>query len=161
MAIAGPQDAFVEYEANFLPLVDKVDEGVLVSMEGASHLGFADAGKWFRWFDHPDDVACAFAKGTIDRNKRSDEPWYDELGGVEEGYVQEINPAVCEYEVSSAMNPLRQQQLTVMAVHSFLECQFAEARDDRTRWCSYLRDSFDRENEEISVLRQSPRGAVP
>jgi predicted dienelactone hydrolase len=161
MAIAGPQDAFVKYETNFLPLLDKVDGAVLVSMEGASHLGFADEGKWFRWFDQPDEVACAFAKDTIDRNKRSDEPWYDELGGVEAGYVQEIDPPVCEYEVSTAMNPLRQQQLTLMAVHSFLECQFAEAADDRTRWCGYLRDSLDRENEEISVLRRSPQGEVP
>jgi predicted dienelactone hydrolase len=161
MAIAGTQDAFVEYEANFLPLVNKVDGAVLVSMEGASHLGFADEGKWFRWFDHPDEVACAFAKDTIDKNKASDEPWYDELGGVEAGYVQEINPPVCEYEVSAAMNPLRQQQLTLMAVHSFLECQFAEAQDDRTRWCGYLRESLDRENEEISVLHRNPQGEVP
>ncbi|MBW2377911.1 MAG: alpha/beta fold hydrolase, partial [Deltaproteobacteria bacterium] len=119
MAIAGTEDAFVEYERNFLPLLDKVDGAVLVSMEGASHLAFADEGKWFRWFDQPDAVACRFAKDTIDRNKATTEPWYDELGGIEEGYVQEINPPVCEYEVSAAMNPLRQQQLTLMAVHGF------------------------------------------
>jgi dienelactone hydrolase len=156
MAIAGPQDAFVEYEPNFLPLLDKVDGAVLVSMEGASHLGFTDEGKWFRWFDQPDEVACTFAKDTIDRNKRSDEPWYDELGGVEAGYVQEIDPAVCEYEVSTAMNPLRQQQLTVMAVHSFLECQFAEDEDERTRCCEYLGESFEEENDEISILARDP-----
>jgi dienelactone hydrolase len=155
MAIAGTEDAFMEYERNFLPLLDKVDGAVLVSMEGASHLAFADEGKWFRWFEQPDEVGCAFAGKTIDRNKRSDEPWYDELGGIEEGYVQEIDPNVCEYEVSSAINPLRQQQLTVMAVHSFLECQFAETPDDRERWCGYLRESLDRENQEISLLRRN------
>jgi hypothetical protein len=131
------------------------DVVLLVSMEGASHLAFADEGKWFRWFEQPDEVGCAFAGKTIDRNKRSDEPWYDELGGIEEGYVQEIDPNVCEYEVSSAINPLRQQQLTVMAVHSFLECQFAETPDDRERWCGYLRESLDRENQEISLLRRN------
>jgi predicted dienelactone hydrolase len=156
MAIAGTQDAFVEYEANFLPLLDKVDGAVLVSMEGASHIAFADEGKWFRWFDQPDTVGCAFAKDTIERNKRSDEPWYDELGGIEEGYVREIDPIVCEYEVSTAMNPLRQQQLTVMAVHSFLECQFAEDEDERARWCEYLEEPFERENDEISILARDP-----
>jgi predicted dienelactone hydrolase len=156
MALAGPQDAFIEYEANFLPLVDKVDGAVLVSMDGASHLAFADEGKWFRWFDQPDEVACAFAKDTIDKNKRSQEPWYDELGGVEAGYVQEIDPLPCEYEVSPAMNPLRQQQLTLMAVVSFLECQFAEDEDERRRWCEYLRGPFERENEEISILVRDP-----
>jgi dienelactone hydrolase len=161
MALAGPQDAFVPYESNFLPLLDKVDGAILVSMEGGSHLGFAEEGKWFRWFDQPDAVACRFAKDTIDRNKATTEPWYDELGGIEEGYVQEINPPVCEYEVSAAMNPLRQQQLTLMAVHGFLECQFAEAPEARARWCNYLRESLDRENEEVSVLYRDPAGEAP
>jgi pimeloyl-ACP methyl ester carboxylesterase len=161
MAIAAPQDAFIEYEANFLPLLDKVDGAVLVSMEGGSHLGFAEEGKWFRWFDNPDTVGCTFAKDTIERNKATTEPWYDELGGVEEGYVREIDPRICEDEVSTAMNPLRQQQLTLMAVRSFLECQFAEAPEDRARWCGYLEEPFERENEEISILRRSPRGEAP
>ena len=156
MAIAAPQDAFIGYEANFLPLLDKVDGAVLVSMEGGSHLGFADEGKWFRWFDNPDIVGCTFAKATIERNKATTEPWYDELGGVEQGYVQEVDPRICEGEVSSAMNPLRQQQLTLMAVRSFLECQFAEAPDKRARWCGYLGEPFERENEEISILVRDP-----
>jgi hypothetical protein len=55
------------------------------------------------------------------------------------------------------MNPLRQQQLTLMAVRSFLECQFAEAPDDRARWCDYLGEPFERENQEISILvRDAP-----
>ena len=33
---------------------------------------------------------------TIERDKASTEPWYDELGSVEAGYVQEIDPVLCE-----------------------------------------------------------------
>ena len=45
--------------------------------------------------------------------------------------------------------------------HSFLECQFAETPDDRERWCGYLRESLDRENQEISLLRRNWQVEVP
>lgn len=153
MAIAATEDQFVGYESNFLSLGDKVDGALLVTFEGGSHLGFAEEGKWVRWSSHPDSLACDLAMDTIERNRKSEEPWYDELGGIEAGYAQQIEPQVCENEVSSAMNPLRQQQLTVMAVRSFLACQFEEDPSKRARWCSYLSESFERENEEASLLR--------
>lgn len=151
MAIAARGDAFVQYETNFLPLLDKVDEPVLVSIDGGSHLGFADEGKWFRWFDHPDAIGCGFVKDTIERDKASNEPWYDELGSVAAGYVRKIDPVLCESVPASAINPLRQQQITLMAVRSFLACQFEEDPAERTRWCDYLRDAFERENDEVSL----------
>jgi len=156
MAIAATEDAFVGYEANFLSLRDKVDDAILVTFERGSHLGFAEEGKWVRWFDQPDSLACDLAMETIDKNRKSEEPWYDELGGIEEGYVQKVDPDVCENEVSSAMNPLRQQQLTLMAVRSFLACQFEEDPAERARWCEYLSGALARENEEISVGRPAP-----
>lgn len=152
MAIAASQDSFVEYESNFLSLPDKVDDAILVSIEGGSHLGFADEGKWFRWFDHPDTVGCAFAKKTIAKNRKSTEPWYDELGGIEAGYVTMIDPGVCEAEFSSGINPLRQQQLTLMAVRSFLACQFDSLPADRAHWCGYLQGAFAKENPEVTIL---------
>lgn len=156
MAIAATEDEFVEYESNFLTLRDKVDGAPLVVFERGSHLGFAEEGKWVRWFSHPDSLACDLATDTIDRNRKSEEPWYDELGGIEAGYVQQIDPDVCENEVSSAMNPLRQQQLTLMAVRSFLGCEFEDDPAERARWCNYLKDTFATENEEISFLHAQP-----
>ena len=155
MAIAARGDAFVQYETNFLALVDKVDDPVLISINGGSHLGFAEEGKWFRWFDHPDAIGCSFANDTIERDKASTEPWYDELGSVEAGYVQEIDPVLCENIPASAMNPLRQQQITLMAVRSFLACQFSADPADRTRWCTYLGEAFERENAEVTVLQRT------
>lgn len=152
MAIAATEDQFVGYESNFLSLGDKVDGAVLVTFEGGSHLGFAEEGKWVRWSSHPDSLPCDLAMDTIEQNRKSEEPWYDELGGIEAGYVQQIKPKVCEHEVSSAMNPLRQQQLTLMAVRSFLACQFEQHPSKRARWCDYLSESFERENEEVSLL---------
>ncbi len=40
-----------------------------------------------------------------------------------------------------------------MAVRSFLACQFEHDPSEQARWCSYLDESFERENEEVSLLR--------
>ncbi|MBT8151429.1 MAG: hypothetical protein KJO62_08495 [Gammaproteobacteria bacterium] len=150
MMIATPQDAMVSYEDNAANMLDKVSGAILVTIDGASHAGFSAMARWLRWFDNPDSLGCDALMKNVDLE--ADISWYDLLGGPEIGVNPAEAPAMCDMDpLPAAMNPLRQHQLTTLAVGSFLNCHFLLDDQAASENCRYLRDTLAREFQEVSV----------
>lgn len=151
LMIASPQDAFIDYEQNALPILEKIDDATLLTIDGGSHAGYSDQARWLRWFSNPDSIGCYQVASTIEDETDGD-GWYAELGSVEEGYIEPVDMQVCQADLEKAMNPIRQTQFELAAVWSFLQCQFVG--DDSERFCRYLQETMPAEHDEISY-RQS------
>lgn len=150
MMIASPIDAMVEYTANALPILKDVDGALLVSIEKASHAGFAAPASALRWFNNPDQIGCWMIAGAVDTAES--EQWYDQIGSPEQGIIQLENPAMCTTNpMPEAMNPIRQHWLTTLAVGSFLQSQFATDTKEQQRYHNYLVQQLAYENPEIKV----------
>lgn len=150
MMVATPSDAMVDYAANAAPIVDKIDNAVLVTVENASHTGFARAAAFLRWMNNPDSIGCSQIQDHVDM--ADSEPWYDQIGSVDEGILSVDPSPLCEMEpLPETMNPIRQHWLTTLAVAAFFQAQFAENEPDRARYAHYLAEVLPREIPEVSV----------
>jgi hypothetical protein len=150
MMVATPQDAMVSYEANAANMKDKYPATVLVTIDGASHAGFGSQAKWLRWMDNPDSLGCDTLEGNVDLTTENN--WYHKLGSEEIGVLPAVLPDFCTMNpLPKAMNPLRQHQLNTLAVGSFLQCQFADDAAVKEQNCTFLKDQFAKEHEEVSV----------
>ncbi len=154
LAIAAPQDAFIDYQRNALPMLERVPGSTLVSIDGGSHTGFADQARWLRWLDNPDSVGCSQVKDNIDATAEQSESWYPLLGSIEQGYIIEADVQICEMVLAPALNPVRQGELTLLAAWSFLQCQFSAAP---AAHCDFLARELALENNQVSVVFAQPR----
>ncbi len=150
MMVASDIDAMVEYQSNAAPIISKVDNAILVSIDSASHTGFADAARYLRWLNNADSIGCAHIKENVDA--ATEEPWFDLIGSPEEGIAHVDPTPLCEMDpLPSAMNPVRQHWLTTLAVASFFQSQFAESAAERARHAAFLREVLPAEQAEVSV----------
>lgn len=147
LAIASPDDSFISYTANALPVLSKIAQSALVTIDGGSHTGYAYQSRWLRWFDNPDSIGCSQVKKNLDATIDEGDTLYDLLGSVEDGFIVKTDIQVCEAELDTAMNPVRQNELTLLAAWSFLQCQYAE---DAQRYCDYLSTQMPAENANVS-----------
>ena len=156
MMIASPIDALVNYEDNAQHLPEQVPGAILVSIDNASHTGFADMAKWLRWLDNPDSIGCHQVKQGLEKSEGED--WSAEIGSVEDGIIYNKQPRLCEQDpLPAAMNPIRQQWLTSAAVFAFLEEQFALGEQRRLDAAQFLRQQFPAEQIDVHVRRSSSR----
>lgn len=157
MMIGGDIDAIVSYEANAAPILDKVPGALLVTIEDASHVGFADMARSLRFVDNPDAMGCT----AITANVEEEDAWWTDLGSPEEGVlVQPPESPLCEIEpLPASMNPLRQQWLTLLAVTAFFESHFSEEPAERQRFHTYLTETFPSELEAVTVEEGGPASA--
>lgn len=152
MMIASPIDAMIDYKTNAATILPNVKGAVLVSMDDASHTGFAAQGRYLRWLDNPDLLGCSMVTRGLE--KTTDELWASELGAPEEGVLAVPQTALCTMDpLPSAMNPVRQQWLTTLAVFSFFESKFALSELRRQEAREYLLNGYPREIPEVSVER--------
>lgn len=150
MMVATPQDAMVSYEANAANMKAKYPATVLLTIDGASHAGFGAQATWLRWMDNPDSLGCDTLEGNVDLTTEND--WYHKLGSEEIGVLPATLPDFCTMNpLPKAMNPIRQHQLNTLAVGSFLQCQFADDAAVKEQNCTFLKDQFAKEHEEVSV----------
>lgn len=153
MMIASEIDALVDYQANALPTL-QVPGALLVTIDGATHTGFADMAKALRWMHNPDKLGCDQVKANIEET--SEEPWYDKIGSPEEGIVSDQAPPLCELEpLPKGMNPIRQHWLTQLAVAAFFEAHFANDPTVRRTSMSYLTTILPQEIDELRVERNN------
>ena len=83
--------------------------------------------------------------------------WFEQIGSAEEG-VQAGNRIVgCPKPLPHSINPVRQLQLTMLAVGAFLEMYFADTELERRAAARYLVSEISFENPDISITA----GAVP
>ena len=149
MMLATKQDALVNYEENAKPVLDKVTNATLVTLSKASHTGFADSARYLRWMNNPDALGCFVVMRNLDKEEK---PWVALLGTEEDGIEQNISLRICEQDpLPAAMNPIHQQQLTILAVSSFFQSHFAKQDADKQRYRAYLMETMSEELPEIRI----------
>tara|TARA_R110001592_G_scaffold66438_7_gene203994 strand:+ start:9344 stop:10483 length:1140 start_codon:yes stop_codon:yes gene_type:complete len=152
MMIASPIDAMIDYQTNAATILPNVKGAVVVTMNNASHTGFAAPGRYLRWFENADSLGCGMLTRGLE--KTADENWASELGEPEEGILLVPQTALCTTDpLPPAMNPVRQQWLTTLAVFPFFESQFALSELRRQEARDYLFSTFASEIPEVSVAR--------
>ncbi|NND83361.1 MAG: hypothetical protein HKN50_13110 [Gammaproteobacteria bacterium] len=150
MMIATPQDAMISYQDNAADITDKIAGAVLVTIEGASHAGFADTAKWLRWMNNPDSIGCDALMRNLDEVQ--EESWYHRIGSPEIGVVEGAAPAMCSMDpMPKTINPLRQHQLNTLALAAFMQCHLATNPAEAQRHCDYLHNKLSSEIGEITV----------
>lgn len=152
MMIASPIDAMIDYSTNAATILPNVKGAVLVTMNNASHTGFAAPSRYLRWLDNADLLGCSMVTRGLE--KTTDELWASELGGPEEGVLAVPQTALCTTDpLPPAMSPIRQQWLTTLAVFPFFESQFALSELRRKEASEYLLNTYASEIAEVSVAR--------
>lgn len=155
MMIGGTDDAIVPYDMNAEPMPDKVDNSVLVTLDGGSHVGFVTiASTFLRWFDHPDALVCPMLLSGLENG-----------GGSRPETIMTPNPAIgisatvsqpCPSDdFNRAMRPGIQQMLTRLAAYSFLESTFAADPSRQQAMHEYLRTGLMQENDAVHVRQSS------
>lgn len=149
LMIAGTHDAMIQYETNAVPIPERIRNGGLVTIEGASHAGFTalTAGP-MRLLGNPDSLGCQALTPNLDFEESADP--FAMLGGPEQGMLDASGtPLPCEVAFDDAMAPGRQHWLTTLAVRAFFESQFALDAEDRAAHARYLAETLPAELEEV------------
>jgi len=151
LMVVGSYDVIVDYRKNAFVTLERVPRGRLVLIAGGSHTGFDDAIAGVpRVLDNPDALGCLLLGWTLDLDQgRADLPRLAEPGdGVR---VDDGLPSPCtDQPPEVAMDPLRQQEITELAVRAFLESQLADDPAQRAAAARYLRSEIARELPEVS-----------
>ena len=148
-------DAIVPYEENAVHLQNLYPGAILVTLQGASHAGFAQpSATIMRFIDNPDRVGCkAVTEGLGDIFSAGNEALIAQLGTPEEGIAIDREITFCDRALpEKAMPAARQHMFTSLAVHAFLESQFNQSAAGREQALHYLRDVLAGENpSEVAV----------
>jgi predicted dienelactone hydrolase len=152
LMIAGTGDAMIGYEANAAPTPHKVRTGGLVTIEGASHAGFAAFADMFpmRLLANPDSLGCY----ALTRNLKLPENPFATLGGAGEGILLDVDvPLPCrDGTPARALAAGRQLMITRLAAVAFFESRFAKESAERAAHEAFLHETLAREFPEASFL---------
>jgi predicted dienelactone hydrolase len=152
LMIAGTGDAMIAYASNAAPTPRKLRRGGLVSIDGASHAGFAVFADMFplRLFANPDWLGCY----ALTRNLQFPENPFEKLGGEADGIL--IDPDVllpCRDGVpASALAAGRQLMITRLAALAFFESRFASDAAVRDAYEAFLHTTLALDFPEASFL---------
>lgn len=136
LLVYGDTDAIVDYTAHALPARERAPAGtLLLTLEHASHTGFAGAASLFESMDNPDSVGCGAIEGQLPDNDAFLRRMVDPAIGIET--VALPNP--CELDpLPKAMRPSRQMLLTRLAMYAWLELQLGADAARRATACAFL-----------------------
>jgi predicted dienelactone hydrolase len=150
LMIAGTDDAIVPYAANGPPILDRVPTGALLSIEGGSHVGFADVAAsvpFLRFSHNPDGIGCWYLDSHLDLSPEAldEEALWRELGGPEYGVlpVAELPRPCASADLPRSIRPPRQQIITALAVRAFFEREFGEGEAKRRAASQYLESALE------------------
>jgi dienelactone hydrolase len=155
LMIAGTRDAMIEYGPNAEPIPGKVRRGGLLSIEGASHAGFAAFADAFplRLLGNPDRIGCAALTRNLDaRTARGAERPFARLGGPEDGIVIDPDlPLPCRNGApADVLAAGRQLMITRLAALAFFESLFAKDGAERASQAAFLHETLARDFPEAS-----------
>ena len=151
MVVAASNDVVVPYTENAAALLNKVAGPFwLVTIKGGSHVGFSSASEFLRWLPNPDVVSCFIVVRNLTAQP-IDESLMSQLGGIDDGLQAVPSDINCPEQLPAAINPLRQHQLTLLALASFLEMHFADTKIEREAAQAYLRAGYMSENPRVKV----------
>lgn len=151
LMIAGTSDAMITYASNAAPTPRKVRTGGLVSIEGASHAGFAVFSDMFpmRLLANPDSIGCY----ALTRNLQFPENPFEKLGDAAEGIL--LDPDVLlpcrDGAPASALSAGRQLMITRLAALAFFESRFGPDTE-RAAHEAFLHETLARDFPEASFL---------
>lgn len=156
LMIAGTSDAMIPYASNAAPTPRKVRTGGLVSIEGASHAGFAVFADMFplRLFANPDALGCYALTRNLEAT--ADLP-FPKLGDPADGIDLDPNQLKpCrDGAPASALAAGRQQMITRLAALAFFGSRFASDAGERAAHEAYLHETLARDFPEASFLASS------
>jgi hypothetical protein len=153
--LAADQDVMVTYENNALPVLDRVGNGQLVTVEGGSHAGFSGSAGILRWLDNPDSLACYVIEDDV--NKLLLSPQWELFGSREQGINHDANYDFCQVDpLPESINPLHQQMITAAVVRSFFESQFGADEPARIAAHTYLSQALASEVAGVSWQSATP-----
>ncbi|MBL4580812.1 MAG: hypothetical protein JKY29_03255 [Gammaproteobacteria bacterium] len=135
MMIAGTLDALIDFEYNAAIIPERVQNSVLIKIEGGSHLGFGSVSEpWLRLMNHPDSLGCTAVLSNLGSDPNAA---FIPLGDESDGIVLDSNiPALCaKMPNEKALHPARQQMVTSIAALSFFELVFN--KDPAKRQAAY------------------------
>lgn len=148
LMLAGDIDALVPWDSNAAPVPEKAPGAELVTLRGGSHTGFAGSASYTRWMDNPDALGCRVVLQNI--GESMDEPWFHLLGDPGEGIIATGENQLCRRDpLPPAINALRQQMLTRVAVGAFFERAFGASPTVRAEADRYLRRQMAGELPEV------------
>jgi len=149
LLISGSFDRVVPEFSNATQVQARHPDGWFLSLDKGTHLGFADIGNPIRWMDNPDDLGCIFmdiALEKLDLPERWDAV-LPNTGGVLRDIV--VGPPCPEID-GEAMNGLKQQWLTRIAIGSFFDMHlYSGARAEAAT--EFFSRQLSSENSEASL----------
>jgi len=153
LMIAGTHDAMIRYEENAGPIPDKITEGGVITLTGASHAGFSYMTEGpMRLLGNPDGIGCRSLMANLEL-EAGEEP-FPGLGGPEDGILEASGMTLpCETRFESAMPAGRQHWLTVLAARAFFESHFAADPRARADHALFLTRTLP---EELSEIHYTP-----
>jgi dienelactone hydrolase len=139
LMLAGDEDVVIDYAANAPLALERVPTGRLVTIHGATHVGFDDSATGLlRLFPNPDVVACWWLARTLDLSRaRTVLPG---ITGPEVGIALplEISRPCATSPPCTAMDPRRQHLVAALAVGAFFDAILGADRATRAAAEEYL-----------------------
>ena len=162
LMIAGEHDAVLPHRYHAAPTPERINNSVLITIKGGTHIGFSDLAKYMRWMDNPDSMICAMVNWGREKKYQTtdfqafykqEKSWYPMLGTAEQGILLDDPSVMCGPESSypEGINPLTQQMLTKVASLSFLESIFHPEKSRRDASQDFFNKTLAMEN---SAIRQ-------
>ena len=150
LMIAGTSDALIDHKYNAAIIPERIENGILITIEGGSHLGFIGlSDPLFRFMNNPDSIGCQAVLAVLDQNP---DDMFLALGTRAEGVV--VNPEapdVCEkMPLLEASHPGQQKLITQIAVLSFFESVFGKTENERATARDQLQTSLALDFEQVS-----------
>lgn len=165
LMVATPTDAIVNYEDNARPILHNVSGALLLTIDNASHTGFANPARYMRWMRNPDLIGCAVVMHNLVKPSAGasvdDSSWYHLIGSREDGVVDDIKLRICDTDpLPDTINPVYQHWLTQLAVTSFFEAQFNSDPQVRQRRLQYLTQAMPAEITGVHIEHALPATAA-
>lgn len=157
MMVAGTSDQMTPYEDHAAVIPARINNSLLVKIERGSHMGFAGMAAILRWANNPDSMACSLMNMKMESmgitRGAEERAWYPLLGTADQGVIYDDQSLACNPDSAApeALNPLRQQMLTRVAVISFFESIFNSSPAEREQAKKFLVNDMAKENDDVDV----------
>ncbi len=147
LIISATLDRVVPEPANALQVKPRHPKGWFLSLDKGSHLGFANVGNPIRWMTNPDDLGCAMMDRMLSKLELPDR-WSKVLPNTQGVLRDIVVPPPCPELNGDAMNGLRQQWLTRIAIGAFFDMHLRSG-DVAEKAKRFLIQELTEENPEL------------
>jgi hypothetical protein len=149
LMIAGTSDAIVDYEINASTIPERISQGGLLTIKGATHAGYTHVTSGLlRVLGNPDSLGCGAApEGAI---PQQESVFVGLFGSPEQGLITPARyrpPCATTYE--NAMRAGRQQEITTLVVQAFFASHFAASQEEREDQSRFLAHTLPAELAEV------------